>query len=115
MALVDDSKQDRDAFADALSSGDKISVEALSATDVRARLAENRLDADGLLMDIDLSNESARKESGLGLTADIRAAQHRGITPSFPIVRFSYREKVAESIGRDPSSDEYFDLKVDKE
>ena len=113
--FVDDSKEDRNAFADALSAGNIISVEALSATNIRDRLAENELEADGLLMDIDLSNESARKESGLGLTADIRAAQHRNVTPSFPIVRFSYRDKVAQNIGRDPSSHDYFDLNVEKD
>lgn len=66
-------------------------------------------------MDIDLSNDSQSKESGLGLTADIRAAQHRETTPAFPIVRFSYRDKVAANIGSDSSSDDYFDLKIDKD
>lgn len=65
-------------------------------------------------MDIDLSNESSTKESGLGLTADIRAAQHREVIPTFPVVRFSYRDKVAANIGRDHSSDDSFDLKIDK-
>jgi CheY-like chemotaxis protein len=111
---VDDSKDDRDAFATALSSGGRVSVGAVSASRAYELLGTNELYADGLLMDIDLSNEVPDNRSGLGLTADIRAAQHRGTTPAFPIVRFSLRAKVAENIGLDSSSDEYFDLKVDK-
>lgn len=113
--FVDDSREDRDSFARALSQGGIVSVTAISATGARSRLAESKLAAAGLLMDIDLSNESESKESGLGLTADIRAAQHRETTPAFPIVRFSYRDKVAANIGSDSSSDDSFDLKIDKD
>ena len=113
--FVDDSREDRDSFARALSQGGVVSVTAISATEARSQLAESKLAAAGLLMDIDLSNESQSKESGLGLTADIRAAQHRETTPAFPIVRFSYRDKVAANIGSDSSSDDSFDLKIDKD
>ena len=113
--FIDDSREDRDSFARALSQGGIVSVTAISATEARSRLAESNLAAAGLLMDIDLSNESESKESGLGLTADIRAAQHRETTPPFPIVRFSYRDKVAANIGSDSSSDDSFDLKIDKD
>jgi hypothetical protein len=113
--FVDDSKDDRDSFARALSVGESIRVTAIPATEARAALATDALKAAGILMDIDLSNESSTKESGLGLTADIRAAQHRETIPSFPIVRFSYRDKVAANIGRDPSSDDYFDLAIEKD
>ena len=113
--FVDDSQEDREAFARELSADGVIEVEAISAGETRRRLGEEELRCDGLLMDIDLSNESGRRESGLGLTADIRGAQQQMTAPSFPIVRFSYRSKVAESIGRDGSSDESFDLKVDKD
>jgi CheY-like chemotaxis protein len=113
--FIDDSREDRDSFAGALSADGIVTVTAISATEARTRLAESKLEAAGLLMDIDLSNESQSKESGLGLTADIRAAQHRETTPAFPIVRFSYRDKVAANIGSDSSSDDSFDLKIDKD
>lgn len=113
--FIDDSREDRDSFAGALSEGGVVSVTAISATEARTRLAESKLTAAGLLMDIDLSNDSQSKESGLGLTADIRAAQHRETTPAFPIVRFSYRDKVAANIGNDSSSDDSFDLRIDKD
>lgn len=113
--FIDDSKEDRDAFAHALSDAGRISIRAISASEARRLLADSAMATVGVLMDIDLSNESASKESGLGLTADIRAAQHREVIPSFPIVRFSYRDKVAQNIGRDTSSDHYFDLKIDKD
>ena len=53
--------------------------------------------------------------TGPGLAQSIRVGQMRGLLPSFPIVRFSAREKVRENIGSDISSDELFDLKIDKD
>ena len=113
--FVDDSVDEREAFAAGLSSGTEIEVVAISVAEARGRLANGSLVASGILMDIDLSNESTTKESGLGFTADIRAAQHRDQIPSYPIVRFSYRDRVAASIGRDSSSDDYFDFMIDKD
>lgn len=113
--FVDDSKGDRDAFAASLCADGLVSVRAISAGEARGLLEGNRLAPAGVLMDIDLSNEPGGNQSGLGLTADIRAAQNRASTPPFPIVRFSYRAKVAQNIGTDPSSDDYFDLLIDKD
>lgn len=113
--LVDDSRDERRAYARALSEGASPPVVAISASEARHRLASSELVAKGILMDVDLSNETANMGSGLGLTADIRAAQYRQSTKSFPIVRFSYRQRVAENIGSDSSSDELFDLKIDKD
>ena len=113
--FVDDSAEDRDSFARALSDNAQVRVTAISGTEARGRLDSDKLSAAGLLMDVDLSNESSGTKSGLGLTADIRAAQHRQVIPSFPIVRFSFREKVDANIGRDSSSDQSFDLKIEKD
>ncbi|RYG89562.1 MAG: hypothetical protein EON59_01430 [Alphaproteobacteria bacterium] len=113
--FVDDTKGDRQSFADALSLGDLLRVTAISGGQMRERLAAKDLKANGILMDIDLSNETGLPENGLALTAGIRAAQNRGDVPSFPIVRFSYRARVAENIGHDASSDDYFDLAIDKD
>lgn len=113
--FVDDAKEDRQSYAEALSLGDELRVTAISGSEARARLTAKSLSADGVLMDIDLSNETGQAENGLALTAAIRAAQNRGDLPPFPVVRFSYRVRVAENIGHDPSSDDFFDLPIDKD
>lgn len=112
--FVDDSEGDRDSLASALIAK-QLRVEAISGGQTRERLGRSDLRTSGILMDIDLSNEEGNVGSGLGLTADIRAAQYREEIPSFPIVRFSFREQVARNIGRDSSSDDLFDLKMDKD
>jgi CheY-like chemotaxis protein len=113
--FVDDAKDDRQSYAEALSLGDDLRVTAISGGEARERLTAKSLTADGVLMDIDLSNETGQAENGLALTAAIRAAQNRGDLAPFPIVRFSYRVRVAENIGHDPSSDDFFDLPIDKD
>jgi CheY-like chemotaxis protein len=113
--FVDDTKGDRQSFAEALSLPDELRVTAISGAEARERLTANSLMADGILMDIDLSNETGQAENGLAITAAIRAAQNRGAIASFPVVRFSYRDRVAENIGHDPSSDDFFDLAIDKD
>lgn len=113
--FVDDTKDDRQSFAEALSLGDDLRVSAISGGEAREKLASRSLNPDGILMDIDLSNETGLADNGLALTAGIRAAQNRNDIASFPIVRFSYRARVAENIGHDPSSEDYFDLAIDKD
>jgi CheY-like chemotaxis protein len=112
--FVDDTNGDRQSFADALSSGELV-VSAISGGETRERLANKNLKADGILMDIDLSNETGHAENGVALTASIRAAQNRDDILSFPVVRFSYRARVAKNIGHDASSDDFFDLAIDKD
>ena len=113
--LVDDSKEEREAFARALSEGGEISVVSVSASRTRALLDRRELVAEGILMDVDLSNERGSRGSGLGLAQDVRTMQYRQLSPPFPIIRFSYRDRVARSIGQDSSSDDLFDLKIDKD
>ncbi|WP_422056488.1 hypothetical protein [Sphingomonas sp.] len=113
--LVDDSPDEAKAFSAGLSSGDRIAVEYISAADACAALGEANFSAAGVLMDVDLSNELGRQQTGPGMSQDIRVAQHKQTIPSFPVVRFSLRDKIIENIGRDSSSDDIFDLKIEKD
>jgi hypothetical protein len=70
---------------------------------------------DGVLMDVDLSDVPGEHGSGPGIAQDIRINQENGRLRPFPIVRFSSRAKVLANIGGDSSSDDLFDLKIDKE
>jgi hypothetical protein len=66
-------------------------------------------------MDVDLSNQLGRQQTGPGMSQNIRIAQQRQSIPSFPLVRFSLRYKILENIGRDSTSDDIFDLKIEKD
>lgn len=112
--FVDDSSQERTVLAGDLTSGD-LEVVPISGKDARARLADRTLAPAGILMDIELGNETGFLEDGLSLTAAIRADQNREVIGSFPVVRFSRRTKVAEYVGSDSSSDASFDWAVEKE
>lgn len=113
--LVDDSPDEAKAFAAGLSSVDRLAVEHISAADASTALGSGSLSAAGILMDVDLSNELGRQQTGPGMSQDIRVAQHKQTIPSFPVVRFSLRDKILENIGRDASSDDIFDLKIEKD
>ncbi|HMG48843.1 MAG TPA: hypothetical protein VK614_15455 [Allosphingosinicella sp.] len=113
--FVDDSGEERAAFANALTVADDLLITGISATDAKALLNANALRPTGVLMDVDLSNETGMQSTGPGLSQDMRVAQQRQDIPSFPIVRFSYRTKVEQNIGHDTSSDDLFDLKIDKD
>lgn len=113
--LVDDSPEEAASFAARLSDGEALSIKYISAKDAAAALGDGTLAAAGILMDVDLSNETGRKQTGPGMSQDIRIAQVKQAIPPFPIVRFSLRDKVLENIGRDSSSDDLFDLKIEKD
>lgn len=113
--LIDDSPEEAAAFAARLSYGDELSVTHMSATDAAAALGSGHLAPAGVLMDVDLSNEMGRQQTGPGMSLDMRVAQQKQTIPAFPIVRFSLRDKVLENIGRDSSSDDIFDLKLEKD
>lgn len=113
--LIDDSGEEAITFSRELSLGDELRIEPMSAGEAEKNLSGKTLAADGILMDVDLSNETGIRTSGPGMAANIRVGQTRQDLPSFPIVRFSFREKVLLNIGRDSSSDDLFDLKLDKD
>lgn len=113
--LIDDSPEEAMAFAQNLAEEEVLPIEYMSASDAAEALGEGRLNPAGVLMDVDLSNELGPQQTGPGMSQSIRVAQQKRSLPSFPLVRFSFRYKVLESIGHDSSSDDIFDLKIEKD
>lgn len=113
--LVDDSADEAAAFSRDLTLADRITVTPSTAKNAEAALASGHMDVDGVLMDVDLSNETGMRNTGPGMAQNIRVAQQRQEIRSFPVIRFSYRARVLQSIGRDSSSDDVFDLKIEKD
>ncbi|MDF2384867.1 hypothetical protein JMG10_25570 [Nostoc ellipsosporum NOK] len=112
--FVDDSSPEREALASQIAD-DVIDVKPMSAKEARQALTDASLKPSGILMDIELGNESGVVEDGLSLAAAIRAEQNKGSVPAFPIIRFSRKTKIAEYVGTDSSSDALFDWACDKE
>lgn len=113
--LVDDSAEEGASFVTYLARGNALSINHMTAHDAALALGNGALAPAGVLMDVDLSNEPGQQLTGPGLSQDIRVAQQKQTIPPFPIVRFSFRARVIENIGRDPSSDDIFDLKIEKD
>lgn len=113
--LIDDSPEEAESFAKSLSSTESLQIDHISARDAAAALESGSFAPAGVLVDVDLSNEMGQRQTGPGMSMDMRVAQQRQTLPSFPIVRFSLRDKILENIGRDPSSDDVFDLKIEKD
>ncbi len=113
--LVDDKPDEAEQFAHALSVKGMITVTPIRATDAEGRLDKGDFPTSGILMDVDLSSETGMRSTGPGMAQNIRVAQQRKLLSSFPIVRFSARARVLENIGHDSSSDDVFDLKIEKD
>lgn len=113
--LIDDSPQEAKAFAHNLAQGDVLQIEHMSGPEAADALKARTLNPAGVLMDVDLSNELGPEQTGPGMSQSIRVAQQKKELPPFPIVRFSLRNKVLENIGHDSSSDDIFDLKIEKD
>ncbi len=113
--LIDDSPEEAAAFATRLSQENTLPIDRISAHDAASALRGGAFAPAGVLMDVDLSNEMGNQQTGPGMSQDMRVAQQRKQIPAFPIVRFSLRNKVIESIGNDSSSDDIFDLKIEKD
>lgn len=115
-AFVDDQLEPAGAFADELSDDElNFKVFVVSPADARKSLLGGQLQLDGVLIDVDLSDVPGEHGSGPGIAQDIRINQENGSLRPFPLVRFSSRAKVLANIGGDASSDDLFDLKIDKE
>lgn len=113
--LIDDSPEEAAAFAASLGKGDALKIMHMGAQEAAAAISAGTFSPSGVLMDVDLSNETGSQQSGPGMAQDIRVAQQKRAVSGFPIVRFSLRDKVIENIGNDSSSDDIFDLKIEKE
>ncbi|MBC2666979.1 hypothetical protein H7F51_15785 [Novosphingobium flavum] len=113
--LIDDSPEEAASFATGLSKDDALKIAPMGAQEAAVAINAGNFSPSGVLMDVDLSNEKGSQQSGPGMAQDIRVAQQKRAVPGFPIVRFSLRDKVLENIGHDSSSDDIFDLKIEKD
>lgn len=113
--LIDDSPEEAASFATGLSKGDALQIVPMGAQAAAVAINAGDFSPSGILMDVDLSNEKGSQQSGPGMAQDIRVAQQKQAVPGFPIVRFSLRNMVLKNIGRDSSSDDIFDLKIEKD
>lgn len=113
--LIDDMEAERATYADHLSADDRIEIAPYDSSDVLNTLRGTGNAVDGVLVDVDLSADLGSKHSGPGVAQDIRVAQQDGTLRAFPLVRFSMVGRVAQKIGSDTSSDDLFDLKIDKD
>jgi hypothetical protein len=115
-AFVDDQPDAAATFAQELTDANSdLDVFVVDPAGARASLLGGGEQLDGVLIDVDLSDVPGEHGSGPGIAQDIRINQENGCIRPFPIVRFSSRVKVLANIGGDASSDDLFDLKIDKE
>lgn len=115
-AFVDDQPAPAAAFADELSEPESgFEVFLVGPGEARRDLLSASTKVDGVLIDVDLSDVPGEHGTGPGIAQDIRINQENGKLPPFALVRFASRAKVIANIGGDVSSDDLFDLKIDKE
>lgn len=114
--FVDDKPEEAEAFAQTLRTGTQaIVVEVARPKVARERLLRGRGEPSGVLMDVDLSVEPGDPGSGPGFAQDLRVDQRAGKIVEYPIVRFAAADRVDANVAGDPTSDDLFDLKIQKE
>jgi hypothetical protein len=113
--FVDDAAAEAQAFADALSSKGDFGVEVMTPDLARSALLSDRRQPAGVLMDIDLSSIQGETGTGPGIAQDIRVKQKADSIPEYPLVRFAALAPVQKNVRGDPTSDDLFDLKIQKE
>lgn len=114
-ALVDDMPEESRIFCERLSIDGVVKVAYMPPASARERILSGEFTPAGVLMDVDLSGQVGELGTGPGIAQDIRAKQRAGSISEFPIVRFAAKQPVEKYIGGDPSSDDLFDLKIQKE
>ncbi|TCF96437.1 hypothetical protein BZM26_37695 [Paraburkholderia strydomiana] len=112
--LVDDAVSEAKSFADALLVKGGIQVEVLSPEDGRISLLSGARHPAGVLIDVDLSSISGETGTGPGIAQDIRVKQKSGAIPEYPVVRFAALAPVQRNVRGDPTSDDLFDVKIQK-
>lgn len=114
--FVDDQPDAAASYAEALSDDAlNMTVVTLGPKAFRDAYLSGAGTPDGVLLDVELSNETGERGSGPGIAQDIRVKQRTQEIAEFPIIRFARRDVVASNIGGDTSSNDLFDLKVQKE
>jgi len=114
-AFVEDQIDEAESFRNQLEGGEgAIEISVLGPGAARQDLLTGRIAPAGVLMDVDVSLATGEHGTGLGIAQDIRGKQKAREIPDYPIVRFARPEPVAKIIGGDPSSDDLFDLRIQK-
>jgi hypothetical protein len=114
-AFVEDQPDEAQSFAQRLGEGQGgISIRVLNPSEARDDLLTGRIDPAGVLIDVELSAATGEHGTGLGIAQDIRGKQKAREIADYPVVRFARPEPVAEIISGDPSSDDLFDLRIQK-
>jgi hypothetical protein len=113
--LVDDQSEEARSFARVISESEEVNVVTCLGSEAEEKLVRKELDPAGILMDVDLSGERRALSSGPGIAQNIRLAQQSKNVSPFPVIRFSLRARVRANIGSDTSSDDLFDLLVEKD
>jgi CheY-like chemotaxis protein len=113
--FVDDRPEEAAVFAEVLSATGLIKVEVMAPEEARTALLQKGREPAGVLMDVDLSSIQGEFGTGPGIAQDIRTKQKAGLTPEFPVVRFSAAEPLIKNVVGDPSSDDLFELEILKD
>ncbi|MCO8644759.1 hypothetical protein KGP93_15740 [Burkholderia multivorans] len=113
--LIDDAEAEAQSFADSLSAKGGIAVEVLKPAEARSMLLSGERHPAGILVDVDLSSIAGETGTGPGIAQDIRVKQKAGAIPEYPLIRFAALAPVQKNVRGDPTSDDLFDLKIQKE
>ncbi|MES3676971.1 hypothetical protein QC589_13520 [Halomonas elongata] len=113
--LVDDLKEEAEAFAEKLRDDGGLAVRVLNPDEAKNKLLRDGCEPNGVLMDVDLSSIQGELGSGPGIAQDIRVKQKSQEIPEYPVIRFAALKKVKQNVRGDPTSDDLFDIKVQKE
>lgn len=113
--FVDDAPDEAEAFGCQIRQFGAIDIEVMSPSKARGVILSGHRIPAGVLMDVDLSASAGEVGTGPGIAQDIRVKQRSKKISEFPIVRFASFPRVLDNLSGDPSSDDLFDLKIQKE
>ncbi|MCE6979539.1 hypothetical protein EI534_19605 [Pseudomonas frederiksbergensis] len=113
--FVDDAPDEAEAFACQIRQFGAIEIEVMSPSKARDVILSGQRTPAGVLMDVDLSASAGEVGTGPGIAQDIRVKQRSKKIFEFPVVRFASFPRVLDNLSGDPSSDDLFDLKIQKE
>jgi hypothetical protein len=113
--FVDDAPDEAEAFACQIRQFAEVNIEVMSPSKAREVILSGQRTPAGVLMDVDLSASAGEVGTGPGIAQDIRVKQRSKKLSEFPIVRFASFPRVLDNLSGDPSSDDLFDLKIQKE